>query len=189
MTPCTTANFRIFAIALSLLCAASSGAQGAPKAEVLTTIETLDAPRYMGRWYEIAKYPNVFQRNCIGFTSADYAPLANGEVSVTNRCRQENGDAIEALGTARQVGDTSSPKLKVRFAPAWLSWLPWVWGDYWVIDIDTEYQLVAVSEPQREYLWILSRTPKVPSAPYEALLQRLSAKGFDLQKLEATLQQ
>ena len=180
---------RIFAIALSLFCAASPGAQGAPKAEALTTIETLDAPRYMGRWYEIAKYPNVFQRNCIGFTSADYAPLANGEVSVTNRCRQENGDAIEALGTARQVGDASSPKLKVRFAPAWLSWLPWVWGDYWVIDIDTEYQLVAVSEPQREYLWILSRTPKVPSAAYEALLQRLSAKGFDLQKLEATLQQ
>mgnify|MGYP002150457676 CR=1 FL=1 len=144
-------------------------------------------PRYQKACVLGTRYS--FQKKCIGFTSAEYALAADGEVSVTNRCRQENGDAIEALGTARQVGDASSPKLKVRFAPAWLSWLPWVWGDYWVIDIDTEYQLVAVSEPQREYLWILSRTPKVPSAAYEALLQRLSAKGFDLQKLEATLQQ
>ena len=186
MTPRTTANFRIFAIALSLFCAANPGAQGAPKAEALTTIETLDAPRYMGRWYEIAKYPNVFQRNCIGFTSADYAPLANSEVSVTNRCRQENGDTIEALGTARQVGDTSSPKLKVRFAPAWLSWLPWVWGDYWVIDLDEAYQLAAVSGPSREYLWILSRTPEVAPAVYAALLERLRAQGFDLEKLQRT---
>ena len=188
MTLRTTANFRIFAIALSLLCAASSGAQGAPKAEVLTTIETLDAPRYMGRWYEIAKYPNVFQRNCIGFTSADYAPLANGEVSVANRCRQENGDTIEASGTARQVGDANSPKLKVRFAPAWLSWLPWVWGDYWVIDIDDAYQLVAVSEPERDYLWVLSRTPTVDAARYAALLARLGDQGFDLDRLEVTPQ-
>ena len=183
MTPRTTASFRIFAIAVSLFCAASPGAQGAPKAEALTTIETLDAPRYMGRWYEIAKYPNVFQRNCIGFTSADYAPLANGEVSVTNRCRQENGDTIEALGTARQVGDASSPKLKVRFAPAWLSWLPWVWGDYWVIDIDTEYQLVAVSEPQREYLWILSRETTIPEDIKQRYLKLADSLGYKTSEL------
>jgi apolipoprotein D and lipocalin family protein len=64
-----------------------------------------------------------------------------------------------------------------------------VWGDYWVIDLDEAYQLVAVSEPKREYLWVLSRTPKVESAAYEALLGRLKTQGFDLSWLEITKQQ
>ena len=93
-------------------------------------------------------------------------------------------DRIEALGEARQLGAADSPRLKVRFAPAWLGWLPLVWGDYWVIDLDDAYQLVAVSEPGRDYLWVLSRTPQVDAAAYEALLGRLAAQGFDLKRLE-----
>jgi apolipoprotein D and lipocalin family protein len=85
---------------------------------------------------------------------------------------------------ARQVGDTSSPKLEVRFAPAWLSFIPAVWGDYWVIDLDSEYQLVAVSEPRREYLWVLSRSPTVKQEAYAALLERLRRSGFDTSRLE-----
>jgi apolipoprotein D and lipocalin family protein len=76
----------------------------------------------------------------------------------------------------------------VRFAPAWLSWLPQVWGDYWVIDLDDDYQLAAVSEPSREYLWVLSRKPTVDTNTYNALLKRLSAQGFDLTKLERSPQ-
>ena len=64
-----------------------------------------------------------------------------------------------------------------------------VWGDYWVIDLDPDYQLVAVSEPEREYLWVLSRTRKVDAKAYEALLNRLAARGFDLGKLERTQQE
>ena len=184
-----TPNILAFAVTACLLASGNTLAQEAIKAETLTSIEALDVPRYMGRWYEIAKYPNSFQKKCIGFTSAEYALAADGEVSVTNRCRLENGETSEAIGTARQIGEASSPKLKVRFAPAWLSWLPWVWGNYWVIDLDANYQLVAVSEPTREYLWILSRTPKVTKEAYDALLQRLNAKGFDLRKLETTVQQ
>jgi len=78
--------------------------------------------------------------------------------------------------------------LEVRFAPAWLSWVPMVWGNYWVIDLDPAYQLVAVSEPSREYLWVLSRTPTVDAAAYQALLGRLQAQGFDLSKLERSAQ-
>jgi apolipoprotein D and lipocalin family protein len=78
--------------------------------------------------------------------------------------------------------------LQVRFAPAWLSWLPMVWGNYWVIDLDDGYQLVAVSEPKREFLWILSRTPKVSAEAYSALLERLKAQGFDLERLERSRQ-
>lgn len=93
-----------------------------------------------------------------------------------------------AIGTARQIGPLDSPKLKVRFAPAWLSFLPLVWGDYWVIDLDEDYQLVAISEPTREYLWILSRTPSVDSAAYIQMLELLSSKGFEIHKLELTRQ-
>jgi apolipoprotein D and lipocalin family protein len=92
------------------------------------------------------------------------------------------------LGQARQVGPETSPKLKVRFAPAWLSWLPVVWGDYWVIDLDTDYQLAAVSDAKRDYLWVLSRTPQVNAKAYDALIERLKAQHFDVQKLERTPQ-
>ena len=70
-----------------------------------------------------------------------------------------------------------------RFAPAWLSILPMVWADYWVIDIDPQYQLFAVSEPKREYLSVLSRSKQVDPAQYQALLARLAERGFDLKRL------
>ena len=95
---------------------------------------------------------------------------------------------IDAIGQARQIGDANSPKLEVRFAPAWLSFLPFVWGNYWVFVLDTDYQLVAVSEPKREYLWILSRTPEVSAKTYDELLGRLHKRGFDLKKLEKSIQ-
>lgn len=154
----------------------------------LATIATLDISRYMGTWYEIAKYPNRFQKKCTGFTSAQYRLKADGEVQVTNRCQQAEGEISEAIGFARQIGVATSPRLKVSFAPAWLSFIPAVWGNYWVIDLDEDYQLAAVSEPSREYLWVLSRTPQIDQKSYEALLQRLARKGFDLQKLELTRQ-
>lgn len=153
-------------------------------ASPLAPIATLDVARYMGTWHEVARYPNVFQRRCVADTSARYTLQANGRVEVLNRCRTAEGEVIEALGEARQLGAADSPRLKVRFAPAWLGWLPLVWGDYWVIDLDDAYQLVAVSEPGRDYLWVLSRTPQVDAAAYEALLGRLAAQGFDLKRLE-----
>lgn len=160
----------------------------ADSAPPLQTIESLDVPRYMGTWYEIAKYPNRFQKQCVDNTSAEYSLQKDGTVSVLNRCELASGEMDEAEGQARQLGGAKSPKLEVRFAPAWLSWLPMVWGDYWVIDLDKEYDLVAVSEPSREYLWVLARTQQVDQAKYGALLQRLKAKGFDLNKLQLSPQ-
>ncbi len=182
--------------ALLGLCALRAVAgQAAPAAPVpsqhgeLSTIASLDVPRYMGTWFEIAKYPNWFQKKCTGGgTTAQYRQQADGTVQVINRCRLESGAMNEAMATARQVGSATSPKLKVRFAPAWLSFLPFVWGDYWVIDHDEAYQLVAVSEPSQEYLWVLARTPQVDPTAYNALLTRLTQKGFDVSKLELTRQ-
>lgn len=163
-------------------------AQPANAPAPLATIDALDVPRYMGTWYEIAKYPNQFQKKCVANTSAQYSLQPNGTVQVVNRCRKENGEVDQAIGEARQIGAATSPKLQVRFAPAWLSWLPLVWGNYWVIDLDEAYQLVAVSEPTREYLWVLSRTPEISNAAYDALLLRLKAQGLSLERLERSVQ-
>jgi len=131
----------------------------------LQTIQALDVPRYMGTWFEIAKYPNRFQKQCVANTSAEYSLQQNGSVKVLNRCRLASGELELAEGQARQIGAANSPKLEVRFAPAWLSWLP-----------------------MREFLWVLARTQQVDKAKYDALLQRLKAKGFDLNRLELSPQ-
>ena len=154
----------------------------------VATIAKLDVPRYMGTWHEIAKFPNRFQAKCVANTRARYLAQTDGSVQVLNSCITADGSTIDALGLAKQVGPATSPKLQVRFAPAWLSWLPMVWGDYWVIDLDADYQLAAVSDAKREYLWVLSRTPQVNAKAYDALLERLKAQHFDVKKLEPTPQ-
>jgi apolipoprotein D and lipocalin family protein len=163
-------------------------AQAQPSPPPLAPIASLDVGRYLGTWYEVAKYPNAFQRVCAANTRAEYRLLEAGQIEVINRCEKASGEMTEAVGRARQVGAADSPQLKVRFAPGWLSFLPMVWGNYWVIDLDADYQLAAVSEPEREYLWILSRSPQVDEGRYQALLGRLQAKGFDLSRLETSPQ-
>lgn len=166
-------------------------AQTSPSPQALpavTTIASLDVPRYMGTWYEIAKFPNRFQAKCVANTRARYLAQTDGSVQVLNSCTTADGSTIDALGKAIQVGVATSPKLQVRFAPAWLSWLPMVWGDYWVIDLDADYQLAAVSDAKREYLWVLSRTPQANAKAYDALLDRLKAQHFDVKNLEPTPQ-
>ena len=182
-------EMKILIAAILVLTGAFAQAADRPQpASDLKSISALDVPRYMGTWYEIAKFPAWFQKKCVADTRAEYTLQPDGRVQVINRCRQGSGEMKEALGSGRQIGDATSSKLEVRFAPAWLSFLPMVWGDYWVIDLDPAYQLVAVSEPKQEYLWILSRSPKVDPAAYDALLARLSGQGFDLQRLEKTPQ-
>ncbi|MGB4118417.1 MAG: lipocalin family protein [Polaromonas sp.] len=152
----------------------------------LATIPSLNVPRYMGTWYEVAKFPNPFQKNCVSNTVATYEAQPNGTIRVTNRCTESDGKVKVAVGEARQIGNTTSPKLEVRFAPAWLSFLPFVWGNYWVIDLDEAYSLVAVSEPTKDLLWVLSRTPIPNSTAYSQLMERLRKQGFDLKKMEPT---
>lgn len=152
------------------------------------TIASLDVPRYLGTWYEIAKFPNWFQKKCVSNTKAVYTAKSDGNLQVLNSCKTASGEISEAEGLARQIGAKDSPKLEVRFAPEWLSFLPLVWGDYWVIDLDSQYQVAAVSDPRREYLWVLSRTPQIDPKVYADLLQRLKQQQFDIQKLELTSQ-
>ncbi len=152
------------------------------------TIAALDVSRYLGTWYEIAKFPNWFQKKCVSNTKAVYTAKPDGNLRVLNSCKTATGETSEAEGLARQIGAKDSPKLEVRFAPEWLSFLPLVWGDYWVIDLDPQYQVAAVSDPRREYLWVLSRSPQLDPKVYADLLQRLTQQQFDIQKLELTSQ-
>lgn len=178
---------KLLNLLLALGLAGAAAAAWSQRAEPLHAIASLDVPRYLGRWYEVAKFPNRFQKKCVSDTSAEYSLRADGHLQVVNRCRVQSGEIDQAVGQVRQVGGVNSARLQVRFAPEWLSLLPFVWGNYWVVDLDDRYQLAAVSEPQREYLWILSRTPEVDPTPYAALLARLSALGLDVGRLETTV--
>ncbi len=155
----------------------------------LEVVPSVDLQRYMGTWYEIAKLPNSFQKKCTGDVTANYTLLDDGTVKVVNRCRKENGEMTEAEGKARRKSeDEPNSKLEVRFAPGWLSWLPFVWGNYWVIDLAEDYSYAVIGEPKREYLWILSRTPKMEDAVYQKILERIRAQGYDPAALVKTRQ-
>ncbi|KAI2694378.1 lipocalin family protein [Pseudomonas sp. TNT3] len=169
-------------------CFTIPGVQAVSSNLPLQPVASIDLPRFMGTWYEISRTPNRFQKKCAGFARTDFHLQVDATVQAVNRCRLRDGQLHIALATGRQVGAPDSPKLKVRFAPAWMSFLPAVWGDYWIIDLDEQYQLVAVSEPTRKYLWILSRTTQVEPQAYAALLERLKDKGFAVERLLMTQQ-
>jgi apolipoprotein D and lipocalin family protein len=167
--------------AASLFSAATGNASDLPP---ITSVAKVELDRYIGKWYEVALFPNRFQTQCVADTTANYALKPNGRIEVTNRCRLQDGKMDQADGEAKlAVEDGSNSKLKVRFAPAYLSWLPFVWGDYWVIELDPNYQHVVVSEPRREFLWILSRTPALPVETLAGIKARLTARGYDVSKL------
>ena len=177
------------AAALSLLAATALIMAAAPvqTSSPVRTVAIVDLDRYAGDWFEIARFPNRFQRQCVCDVRATYARRPDGRVDVVNRCRTAEGET-EARGVARIVDEQTFAKLKVRFAPGWLSWLPMVWGDYWVIGLATDYTWAVVGDPSREYLWILSRTPQLDDG--SAALARAAARdnGFDVERLVPTAQ-
>jgi apolipoprotein D and lipocalin family protein len=155
----------------------------------LEVVPSVDLHRYVGTWYEIARLPNSFQKKCVSDVTATYTLLDDGTLKVVNRCRKADGEMTEAEGKARRSSpDEPSSKLEVRFAPGWLSWLPFVWGNYWVIDLADDYSYAVVGEPNREYLWILSRTPHMDDAVYTRTLETIKSKGYDTSALVKTTQ-
>ncbi len=155
----------------------------------LQVVPSVDLVRYTGRWYELARLPNSFQKDCSGEVVATYSLLEQGELKVVNECRKTNGQVEQAEGRAR-LADKNGPnsKLKVRFAPAFLSWLPAVWGDYWIIDLAPDYSYSVVGTPDRKYFWILSRTPQMEPATYQRLLEKAAGAGFDVARIVRTSQ-
>jgi apolipoprotein D and lipocalin family protein len=157
-------------------------------ANPVTTVESVDLARYAGKWFEIARYPNKFQKKCVGQVTAVYTIKENEKIEVLNECLKENGETIKAKGEAKIVDKKTNAKLEVRFAPGWLSWLPQVWGDYWILDLEADYRYAVVGDPGKDYLWILSRTPELDTKTYEDILKTVEAKGFNPNKLIKTPQ-
>jgi apolipoprotein D and lipocalin family protein len=171
----------LFAIGMA---AAGTGATTA--ADAVRTVGAVDLDRYAGEWFEVARFPNRFQRDCVGDVRAQYARRSDGRIDVTNLCRTEDGEIKTASGVARVVDPATNARLKVRFAPAALSIFPFVWGDYWIIGLADDYAWAVVGSPDREYLWILSRTPVLSSEAYQAAVRIAAGNGFEVNRLVET---
>jgi apolipoprotein D and lipocalin family protein len=143
----------------------------------LATVPKVDLNRYVGRWYEIAKYPNRFERKCQSNVMANYAIRPDGKISVVNSCATRDGKINQSNGWAKIVDQNTGAKLKVTF------FWPF-FGDYWILELGATYEYAVIGEPSRQYLWILSRTSKMDEAVYAGITSRLVAKGYDASKLE-----
>lgn len=160
----------------------------APRAQTLAPVRTVplvDLDRYAGDWFEIARFPNRFQRQCVGDVRASYARRPDGRLDVVNRCRTADG-LTEARGVARIADTQTFARLKVRFAPAWLSFLPPVWGDYWIVGLAPDYSWAVVGDPGRDYLWLLARVPHLDAASTAMAQTAARDNGFDIERLVQT---
>ena len=152
------------------------------QAQLLQTVPFVDLNKYAGKWYEIASFPQRFQKDC-HCTTAEYTITGKGHVIVENRCNRDsiNGKQSYIKGKAFVEKNSGNAKLKVQF------FWPFT-GKYWIIDLATDYSYAVVAHPNRKYLWILCRTPKMPEKTYQEILSRLIKKNFDLSNLKVTTQ-
>lgn len=169
---------RVLALALLLASATATAQDALPNAPVTS----LDLRRYSGQWHEIAHLPMFFQRKCVANITATYTPREDGQLGVRNACDTADGQSLVSRGTARRVPGKPG-QLEVRFAPDWLRWAPMVWADYWVVELDPGYRWAVVGGPSRRYLWVLSRSPVMARAEFEAIRARAARRGYPVEKL------
>lgn len=143
----------------------------------LKTVDYVDLKKYAGLWYEVAKIPNRFQKHCVKETTAKYTVKENGEIEVINSCNDEDGKLDKTEGVARVVDKKSNAKLKVSFFSI-IGWRP-VWGDYWIIGLDENYQWAIIGTPSRKYGWILARQPQLDQNTLEKIYSILTEQGYN----------
>lgn len=143
----------------------------------LDVVPYVDPARYIGKWYEIARYPTAFQANCASST-AEYALIGEGRIRVFNTCLASDGSTVSTIeGVAEVVDSSTNAKLCVSFPG-----VPFP-GNYWIIDLDPNYEWAVVGDPLRFTLFILSRTPVLDAATLDGILSRLPEKGYDPNRL------
>lgn len=151
-----------------------------------TTVKSVNLQKYLGVWYEIAKIPNRFQSDCAKNTTAKYVMNSDGTIKVINSCVEEDGEVNEAEGVARIVDSSTNAKLEVSFFSI-LGWRP-IWGAYWVIGLDENYQWAIVGHPERKYGWILSRTKSISEETKKQIFSILAGQGYNLNDFEMSPQ-
>lgn len=171
--PCniTTRSKTFFLLAVITLLSSCTSAQHNTQFPALQTVDHVDINRYLGKWYEIGRYPNSFQEGCTNST-ATYSSPASGKIKVVNSCQNEkDGSWKTSTGRAWIVDSISNARLKVSFF--------WPFrGDYWIIDLGQDYEYAVVGTPSRKYLWILSRTKEMSPDALEKVLQNVDKQGF-----------
>jgi apolipoprotein D and lipocalin family protein len=172
----------LLAVIATLMLSACAALQRGPvgNATVPQPARSVDIDRYLGRWYELARYEAGFQRGCEAVT-ADYSRRDDGLIRVINSCRQDSvtGRERQSEGRARIVDTATGAKLQVSFFGPF-------WGDYWVLDRDENYRWSIVGEPSGRYLWLLHRDPNLPATERAAIQARAAALGYDLSLLRHT---
>lgn len=146
----------------------------------LDTVDKVELDRYLGSWYEIARFEHFFEKDCKNVT-ANYSMLDENTIKVINKCTKiQTNEKKEAIGRAYAIDETNS-KLKVSFFRPF-------YGDYWVLMLDNDYKYAVVGTPSREYLWILARDSKLDEKIKNQILEKLPNLGFDTSKLIWTIQ-
>ena len=151
-------------------------------AQTLQTVPYVDLKKYAGKWYEIASFPQLFQKGC-NCTTAEYTLTDKGYVTIENRCNKDsiNGKQSYIKGKAFVVENSGNAKLKVQFF--------WPFkGKYWIIELADDYSYAVIGHPNKKYLWILSRTPRMDGMLYQQIISRTKEKGFDVSKIKITPQ-
>jgi apolipoprotein D and lipocalin family protein len=180
----------VTALATITAFAAAHAAEPPAAPPPLQPLASLDVPSYMGTWYQVAWFPNRFQKQCVSDTQAQYRQRDDGRIEVLNRCRLADGRLDEASGIARPAGSTlrdqrlSPATLEVSFLPALLRWIP-AWGSYWLVALADDGRYAVVSEPQRQYLWVLARAPRLSADDEATIRSLLTRQGFDLSRWQA----
>lgn len=160
-----------------------------PKQSSMDTLQTVDhvnLKSYTGKWYEIAKIPNRFQRNCARNTTATYKLRDDSRIDVTNRCTEADGSVKESNGIAKVIDSKTNAKLKVSFVQIFGFSL--FWGDYWIIGLDDDYNYAIVGTPSRKYGWILARSPELSDDQLNDTFSILKDKGYNPDDFEMTVQ-
>jgi apolipoprotein D and lipocalin family protein len=149
----------------------------------LKTAGKVDVDRYSGKWYEVARFPQWFQKDCASAT-AEYTKLPDGKIKVVNTCIRADGTRRSITGTAELV-DASADRFRVRFSDSPAAKLIPVpeEGNYWIIDISPDYRHAIVGTPDRQFLWFLSRSPELSKIDFEMMKQSVEQQGFDIRKL------
>lgn len=153
---------------------------GCTETSDLQTVPQVDLKKYMGTWYEIARLPNSFQRGCT-HTTANYTLNNDNTVTVINKCLYKGNTDREkgSEGSAYVSDTTTNSKLKVTF------FWPF-YGSYWIIDLADDYSYAVVASPDKDYLWILNRSPQMSPKLYNKLIKSAAEKGFDVSKVVKT---
>lgn len=151
------------------------------------TVDQVDLSRYTGTWYEIAKIPNRFQKQCVANTTATYSLNDDGTIKVINSCRESDGGMDTAEGLAEVLDTATNSKLEVSFVSIFGIHL--FWGDYWIIGLDDDYSYAVIGTPDRKYGWILSRTKKLPENKLADAYKILEDNGYNPDDFVTTVQE